>query len=101
MLRSPFCILFKLSSPNQLLQQSKHCLVINLHRWALFEQAGVHRPQRRVQQGAGVGAPRHTLLQAFPVSRRFLGSPDLLTSAWSELQVVQDIWFCREKDVRK
>lgn len=92
----PFSILFKLSSPNQLLQQSKHRLVINLHRWALFEQAGVHQPQTRVQQGAGVGAPRHTLPQAFPMSRRFLESPDILTSAWS-CRWVQDIWFCHER----
>lgn len=96
MLPSPFSILFKLSSPNQLLQLSKHRLVINLHRWALFEQAGVHWPQRREQQGVGVGAPHHSLLQAFPVSRRFLGSPDLL-----ELKVTQDIWFCQGRQTRE
>lgn len=93
MLPSPFSILFKLSSPNQLLQLSKHRLVINLHRWALFEQAGVHWPQRRVQQGAGLGAPHHTLLQAFPVARRFLESPDLL-----EVKVIQDTWCCRGRE---
>ena len=33
---SPFSILFKLSSPNQLLQQSKHPPVNNLHRWGFI-----------------------------------------------------------------
>ena len=36
-----------------------------------------------VQQGAGVGAPCPALPWAFPVARRCLGSPDLLTGAWS------------------